>query len=66
MNQDRNQAGIGSTIHKQRPPSQARTDLTGLNNEELLSQLANSPCANREIAKDQSLEEYLREVKPKK
>ena len=36
-------------------------DLTELCNEELLNHLANSPCANRNIPKQQSLEEYLRE-----
>ena len=37
-----------------------RDDLAGLCNEELLNQLANSPCASRNIPTDQSLEEYLR------
>ncbi len=36
-------------------------DLTELCDEELLNHLANSPCANRNIPKQQSLEEYLRE-----
>ena len=49
---------------KPRPGSLAcptREDLTELCNEELLNHLANSPCANRNIPKQQSLEEYLRE-----
>ncbi len=40
--------------------NQKKTVLNGLSNEELLKQLANSPCASRVIPEDQSLEEYLR------
>ena len=40
--------------------NQKKTILDGLSSEELLKQLANSPCASRVIPEDQSLEEYLR------
>ena len=40
--------------------SQKKSDLSGLSNEELLNQLANSPCANKKHPESQSLEEYLR------
>ena len=38
-------------------------DLARLSDEELLHQLANSPCANRDISLSQSLEEYLQTIK---
>ena len=41
-------------------PEQYVLDLSQLNDDELLNKLADSPCANREVAQDQSLEEYLR------
>lgn len=66
MNQEENNTVNGIPIHKQVLSGQVRPDLTCLNNEELLNQLASSPCANQNIARDQSLEEYLRKVKPKK
>jgi len=45
--------------------SQNKTDLSGLSNDELLNQLANSPCANRIIPDEQSLEDYLRKSQAK-
>lgn len=44
---------------------QNRADFLGLSNDELLNQLANSPCANRFVPDEQSLEDYLQKSQAK-
>ena len=39
-------------------------DLSNLSNDALLENLANSPCANRHVPTNQSLEDYLLSTKP--
>lgn len=54
-----------SNQKKHLPLEQETCDLSRLSDEELLSHLANSPCANRDVPLSHSLEEYLQSIKAK-